>query len=409
MTSLVLEQRCAHFGECGGCQSQDVSYATQLELKAAALEELFAAYWSKPIPITPSPIIAHYRNKVDFTFAPMQYETPPPPDFVRETVLGFNKPGRWYWPLDISACLIGPEGNGALLGAVQRWAKERDYKAFNQRRLDEGFLRVLLLREGKRTGDHLVMLITSEAAFDTDSFVAVVQGAYPGASVYWGIHRHVGQVATAEEVHHLAGPEAITERLCFKDDLLDHDFQYRVSPFSFFQTNTLATERLYGIIRNWVREASPSLLYDLYGGMGSIAFTCADLVKEIISVESVPEASADGRYNAGVNGIENVSFITARVKNHLIDVLANGGMGADTMAIADPPRSGMVPKAIRRLIESAPREIVYVACQPKVFVQELPQFLEHYELIDLQAVDLFPHTRHVEALARLRRNKRHID
>jgi 23S rRNA (uracil1939-C5)-methyltransferase len=394
---------CRHFGVCGGCQFQDVPYPQQLADKQAQLQDLFAAHWQEDIPITPSPILWHYRNKVDPSFAPMRYETAPPKDFVRETVLGYKYKGRWNWPLDVEECRIGPEGLDTLLPAVREWYKRHDLRAFDSRRHD-GFLKSLLVREGKRTGERMVCLITTPGSVPGEDFVRAVQQAWPCHSIHHGTTERLADISIADELQLLDGTPAIYEELWIGEGAAPRKLRFRISPMSFFQTNTLATEKLYGRLRDWVGEIAPRILYDLYGGAGGIAFTCADLVEHVFSIENVPDASEDGRANAQLNGIGNVTFITEKVENYLKYKLQEGeGLPEDSAVLIDPPRAGLHPKALKRLIELKPRDIVYVSCNAKLFSRELEAFLEHYELLKLEAVDLFPHTKHVEALGWLRR------
>ncbi|NIA13363.1 MAG: 23S rRNA (uracil(1939)-C(5))-methyltransferase RlmD [Nitrospiraceae bacterium] len=389
---------CKHFRTCGGCRSQDVPYEEQVKAKGEALRALFAKFWDGPVEVEPSPTPWNYRNKVDFGFGLKRYPEPPPKDFERESVLGFKARGRWYWPLDIDECLIAPEGVGDLLGTVRAWMKDQDLKAFDSRS-KQGFLRALLVREGKRTGDRMVVLITADGEFDKASFVEAVLSGFPATSIQWGINRGLADVAFADETEILHGAPTIDECLHVPTDAEPRELRFRLSPFSFFQTNTFATERLYGRIRQWVQDTGARTLYDLYGGGGGIALSCADLVDQIWSVENVQSASDDGRHNMQVNGVEHIEFLTNKVKNYLKDLLQGDGMAPDCAAVVDPSRSGMTPKAMRRLIELRPPKILYVSCKPTVFARELPQFLEAYRLDDLRAVDLFPHTDHVEALA----------
>ena len=389
-----------HFGECRGCQSQDVSYDGQVAAKASLLEEMFSEFWGDSIRVTPSPVIWNYRNKVDPSFAGKHYEEVPPADFVRETVLGFKK--RWYWPIEIEECLIGPEGFGELLGAVREWYGARGYGAYDSRR-EAGLLRHLLVRDAKRTDDKMVVLITTEGEVDCDSFVEAVRGVYPATSIYRGINRSKSDVAEAEEVKLLYGAAEINEHLHIPDEAGHRELAFRISPFSFFQTNPIAAEVLYGLIRDWVKRVSPETLYDLYGGSGGIAFSCADLVGRVCSVESVAEASVDGRHNAEVNGVSNVTFLTEEVQKYLQYQLEAEGLAEDSAVVLDPPRAGLHPKALKRLMKLAPEHILYVSCNPKLLARELPVFLEGYVLESLEAVDMFPHTKHVEVVAGLRR------
>ena len=401
--SLSYETLCPHFGECGGCRSQDVPYSEQLEHKAAALQELFAPFWSAPIRVAPSPRIWHYRNKVDFSFARKFYPEPPPKGFERESVLGFKAKGRWFRPLEISECRIAPEGVEPLLASVRAWMQTQRLDAFDSRSR-RGFLRALLVREGKRTGERLVGLITADGELDKASFVAAVRGAYPASSIYRGIFRGLADVTAADESELLSGAPAIDECLRVPDGDAYRELRFRLSPFSFFQTNTLGTEILYGKIRAWVKELHPRTLYDLYGGAGGIAFSCSDLADEVFSVESVTSATEDGVHNARVNAIDNVHFTTEKVETYLKALVEGGGIPAGAAAVVDPPRAGMHPKALRRLVELRPANLLYVSCKPSVFATELPALLEAYRLVRLEAVDLFPHTDHVELIAVLAAN-----
>lgn len=400
--STQPEVRCPHYGDCGGCKSQDVAYATQVEAKSLVLGELFADFWRSPIHVTPSPVLWHYRNKIDPSFNRMRYPEPPPADFVRETVLGFKKKGQWFWPLDINECHIGPEGAGALLQAVRQWYRERDIRAWDARTKD-GLLRYLLIRDGKRSGERMVVLITQEGDLDCGPFVDLSRESFGATSVYRGYFTGRSDVATAERLELLAGDAHITETLHLPDGEGVRRLDFRISPLSFFQTNPLATENLYGAIRRHVARIAPPSLYDLYGGAGGIAFSCSDLVERVWSVEEVAPATEDGRHNARVNGIENVEFITARTEKYLNARRDAGGLAPGAAVILDPPRAALHPKVIKRLLEFLPEHLVYVSCNPRLLAREMVAFTEAYDLVSLEAFDLFPHTPHVEALAVLKR------
>lgn len=390
---------CRHFGECGGCAHQDVPYPAQVEQKQRALEALLGEYWHGPVPVEASPVVWHYRNKVDLVIGCKFYDEPPPKEFQREAVLGFKAKGRWFKPLEIHECRIGPEDTAPLFAAVREWIRQENLPPFDTR-VKRGFLKALLVRCGVRTGERMVVLITAEGDFNRASFVEAVRKAWNPTTIQRGIYRGFAEVAQADEVETLYGPATIDEELHVPQG---RPLRFRLSPFSFFQTNTLATEQLYGALRDWVAQLSPPMVYDLYGGAGGIAFSCSDLVDHIDSVESVLSASDDGRHNAAVNGIVNVQFHTDKVEDYLRKVRDAGTFNSDATAIVDPPRAGMHPKALRRLMELRPAHLLYVSCKPSVLAAELPTLLETYRLVETRAVDLFPHTDHVELLARFER------
>lgn len=394
----MTQAACQHFGTCGGCASQDRPYAAQLAAKASALQELFAAHWAAEIAVTPSPRIWHYRNKIDPAFARMRYPEPPPKEFVRETVLGYKRRGRWYDPFELHECRIAPEGTEALLEGLRRWREKTGLRAWDARS-DDGLLRHLVLRDGKRTGQRMAVLITSPTERNMDDFVEAVQAHWPAQSIYHGMTRRRSDVAIAEELRLLHGTAQITEDL--QPDLANaqRPLRFRISPFSFFQTNPLAAEQLYARLRDWLKLLRPDFLCDLYGGVGSIALSCADLAAEVVSVEEVAEAGRDGAVNAAENGVGNVRFLTEKTELYLRGLREGAGMPYDSAVVVDPPRAGMHPKALKYLMELHPPHVAYVACNPKLLARDCAMITEGYRLTGLEAFDFFPHTPHVEAVA----------
>lgn len=392
---------CKHFGDCGGCQHQDTEYASQLTEKVRMLETAFAPYWTDRIPIESSPLIWHYRNKIDPSFAGKYYEEPPPKGFERELVLGFKK--RWFWTIDLDECLIAPQGAAELIAAVRDWARREKLPPYNSRN-GTGLMRMLLVREGKRTGERMVVLVTNEGDLNSDGFLDAVESAYRAQSVQRAVFTQKADVFGVDHLELLDGAPHIHEELHIETGEEQRTIRFRISPQSFFQTNTLAAERLYARVRSWIAEAPPSHLYDLYGGSGAFAFACADLVDAVESVEEVAPASTDGEHNAELNGIRNVTFTNAKVEHYLRDAVAGDcPFDRDATVIADPPRPGLHPQALRRLLELAPRNLVYISCKHTELLREMPDLLLRYRLLDMRAVDMFPHTNHVEVMARFER------
>ncbi len=378
---------------------QDQPYEDQLREKGRTLGELFQDSWTDTIPVTPSPEPWHYRNKVEFKIDGRYYDEPPPRDFVRETVVGFRKPGMWYWTFEVNECRIFSPVVHDVLNAVRQWYRAEEVPQYDNR-IKEGILRHLVLREAKNTDDLLAIVITSPTEeFPAESFVAALRDAAPFTSIYRGIQHGTPDAATAEELHLLFGEEQLAEELTIPDPDGARKLQFRVSPFGFFQVNPSATELLYGAIRAQVKKLSPPFLYDYYGGAGTIALACADLVPDILSVESFEPASRDGEANVLLNGVDNIHFETEKTEKWLGKAKIEKTFRPEATVILDPPRGGVNPKALRRLGELGPQHIIYVSCNPKMLARELPALTEHFELTHLQAFDLFPHTPHVEVLA----------
>ncbi|HOV61383.1 MAG TPA: hypothetical protein PK349_10015 [Candidatus Hydrogenedentes bacterium] len=416
---------CAHFGECGGCVSQHLSYEAQLEEKKRWVETLFRNIYPRPIDLIPSPVLFHYRNKIDPAFSPEWFDSPPPPGTPRRPVLGFKTRGNWYRPVAPRDCLIGPRGLNRLFEAVREWVAREELPAFDSRR-NTGLLRNLLIREARRAGQRMVMLITTPGSLNADAFTQAVLSAWPDTAVLWGTFSGRGEVATAEWIELLHGSPEIQEILHVYDRPgrnwwsepdaalagIEREqaglppprvLRFRISPLSFFQTNTLAAERLYALLRARVMELQPPILYDLYGGMGTIALALGDLAEGVHSVEEIAPAVEDGKWNARIAEAGNIHFHQARVRAWLKERIAAGGIPPESLVIVDPPRAGLTPKVVERLVALAPRHLLYVSCNPPILARELPPFLDRYRLASLDAVDMFPHTPHVEVVATLER------
>jgi tRNA/tmRNA/rRNA uracil-C5-methylase (TrmA/RlmC/RlmD family) len=379
---------------------QDVPYEEQLVRKGKALEELFAPFWNGGINVLPSPVLWHYRNKIDPAFSPKHYPEPPPKDFQRETVLGFKRPKCWYWPMEIEDCLIGPEDVAPLLAEVRAWVAGSRLPAYDSRR-KSGFLKGLLIRRARHTGDRIVALVTAPGEFDAPPFMEAVQRAWPDAGIFRGIFYGSADVTAADELEHLAGPRRMEEclHIPISEGEAPRVTRYSLSPFSFFQTNTLATEVLYGRIRDWVNQCNAAALFDLYGGMGTIAISCCDLVPRVWSVESFVPASEDGKRNALINNAGNIRFVAEDVRPFLRKMLTEGTPPENPAVVLDPPRAGLHPRVLQRMVEWRPPHVLYVSCKPSVLAREMPKWLESYRLSHIEAVDMFPHTPNAEVLA----------
>lgn len=384
-----MTPRCRHFGECGGCRLQDLAYDEQRAKKAIGLEELLKPLgWAAPVPVHASPEIWYYRNKMEFSFQDVYPAPPAGEDYLR---LGLKQRNRWDKVMNLAECHLLSTEVVALLDAVHAWARAEGLQPYNLHR-QVGFLRHLVVREGKNTGERMVNLVTSPGAFPAAGLVAAVRGAYPASTVLRGINGGKSDVAQSERIEVLHGPGFIHEKVLGRT--------FRISPHSFFQTNTHGAELLYELIRGHLKEVGPKNLLDLYCGGGGISLSVADLCERVMGVELVPLAVEDARHNAAQNGVKNCEFMAAKVED-ILPALAAQKIEVDTV-IADPPRSGLHPSAVAALKELAPTWVILVSCNPKSMTEDIRRLSGLYDLRNVQGVDLFPHTDHVEAVALLR-------
>jgi 23S rRNA (uracil1939-C5)-methyltransferase len=381
--------RCAHFGTCGGCSSQNLPYEEQLKAKLARVGALIGAFVT-PSEIIPSPDIWFYRNKMEFSFADVY----PPREGAPPLTLGLKPKGKWFEVIDLQHCFLLSQETAALLAAVRRWAIENKVPPYINKR-NTGALRHLVVREAKNTGERMVLLVTAPHQIPTESFVEAVRRAYPASTVLWGVNGKVSDTAISDKIGPLYGPGHITEELRFPGQTV----KYRISPQAFFQTNTLGTQRLYGVLRDWIKELAPRAALDLYCGGGGIGLSLSGVVEKVYGVELNAAAVADAKANAALNGIANADFFAGTVESLLPSMLA---LGADA-AVIDPPRAGMHPSALPALLQGGPKDLIYVSCNPEALARDLGKLSEKYQAKRAVVVDLFPHTDHVETVVQLAR------
>ncbi|HAH05108.1 MAG TPA: 23S rRNA (uracil(1939)-C(5))-methyltransferase RlmD [Elusimicrobia bacterium] len=385
--------RCPHFGDCGGCRLQDLSYEDQLKKKSAELGVLTAARgWSPDVHVHPSPEPWYYRNKMEFSF---QDVFPAPSEGEDNILLGLKRKNRWDKVMDLRECHLFSPDAPKLLAGVHAWAWKERLQPYNLHK-HAGFLRHLLVREGKNTKERMVMLVTTAGEFPRESFVKAVQNCFPCTTILRGINPGKADVVQTEQIETLFGPGHIHETLLGR--------RFRVSPHSFLQTNTHGAEFLYGLILRWLGEVGPKNLLDLYCGAGGIALSVAHLCTQVMGVEVVAGAVADAQHNASLNGVSNVQFLAAKVEEILPGLAAQAAAGIEVdTVIVDPARSGLHPGALAALKDLAAGHLLYVSCNPKAMCEDIGKLSEIYDLVKIEGVDLFPHTDHVEALALLKR------
>ena len=386
-----VPQRCDHGGRpCPGSPWQELRYERQLELKhelvGDAMRRLGHLEGFDLEPIVPAAEPWRYRNKMEYSFGNSD---------DGRLALGFHRRGRWDVVDDVRDCMLASERSNAVRNLVRDWCRERGLDALD-RRTREGFLRNLVVREGRRTGELQVRLVTADGQFEHEELCSAVVTEYPGADVLWTRTDRLAEVTQGGETEVLAGSAVLHEELC--------DLRFRISPEAFFQTNTETAELLYGLARDYAQLSSSERVYDLYCGIGTLSLTLALRAGEVWGLDVVHDAIADAIENARINEIDNIHFFAGDVRD-AIAPLAERAPRPD-VAVIDPPRAGLSQKVVRRLLESNPGRIVYVSCNPTTLAPNARQMVDAgYRLVKVRPVDMFPHTPHIECVALLERER----
>lgn len=408
-----ITPRCQHFHDCGGCQWQHLPYDRQLVYKEGIIRETLEhltpvdADVRKTLPgrvlkIIPSPQVFHYRNKLEmsFGFASMRVEEKNGKRiyFDENPSIGFHQPGNWSTVLPISECHLYDEQIGTLLMDVRRFMQDSRLPVYNPK-THKGLLRTLLLRRGIHTGEYMIGFLVNARKKELEAMFQHFMrfAGRPGlASLLVIENTGLNDKPEAPKVHTLVGKPHITERL--------FDLSFDISPFSFFQTNTLGAEKLYQAIHQAADLSQRDTVLDAYCGMGTIGQYLARFCQKVVGIESHPSAVEDALKSAGRNRVGNISFYRGRTEQVLGSQLKAGAKYAFDVIVTDPPRAGMHPDAVKAIIEHNPAKVVYVSCNTATFARDLGTFLKAgYELRTVQPVDMFPHTAHIETVSLLQK------
>jgi 23S rRNA (uracil1939-C5)-methyltransferase len=377
-------ERIAPLADHPGAPWQVLPYERQVEVKADqvsdALQRIGHLTGYELEPIVPAVEQWRYRNKLEYSFGT---------DDDGALICGFHAPGSWERIEHVEDCLLASEpGNEARRAALQ-WCRDHGLGAYD-RRAQTGLLRNLVVREGRRTGDLQVRLVTSDERVDLDGFAEAVGVD----SVLHTRAQDVGETTAGGITEVLHGTEAIDEEL--------GGLRLRISADAFFQTNTEMAERLYAIASEYAGLKGWERVYDLFCGIGTIGLSLATRAGEIWGLEIVEEAIADAIANARLNEIDNARFFAGDVRLALTELVERAGR--PDVLVVDPPRAGLSAKVVRRIIEAAPTRIVYVSCNPTTLAPNAAQLVEAgYALRRVRPVDMFPQTPHIECVALLER------
>lgn len=408
-----IPARCTHFHDCGGCTWQNLAYNKQIDYKEEIVREtlehltpvekdLRAKLPGRVLRIIPSPQVFHYRNKLELSFG---YENMRSEDkggrriyFDENPTVGFHQPGQWATVLPITECHLYDEQIGSLLSDVRRFMSDTRLPVYNPK-THKGLLRTLLLRRGVQTGEQMIAFTVKARKKELEPlFQHFMRFAGRSGLKSLLVIENIGQNDKPEnpKVHALAGGTTISERL--------FDLTFDISPFSFFQTNTLGAEKLYQAIAEGADLRPRDTVLDAYCGMGTIGQYLARFCERVVGVESHPGAVDDALRSAGKNRIGNISFYKGRTEQVLNQQLKAGGKYAFSVVVVDPPRAGLHPQAREAVLAHAPEKIVYVSCNTATFARDLAEFLKAgYDLRTVQPVDMFPHTAHIETVSVLQK------
>jgi len=389
---------CQFVPECGGCRLQQVDYDVVLDAKRRQVaEHLVRIGGLEGVEVLEAdPAIEHfgYRNK-------MEYSAAPGPD--GELRLGFHRRGRWDEVVDIDPCMLAtPTGNHAR-EAVRRWAVDEGVAPYDQRE-HGGFLRHVVVREGVLTGQVLVTVVTApgspEQAEAVDRLADRLPAEVPGlVGVVHAVNDGMSEVTAGLPSRTVWGRDWFEEAVEVEPG---RSVTLRLSAGSFFQTNSRMTGHLYRRAAEAAGLTGGEVLYDLFAGVGSIGVALGALSKHVVAIEIVPEAVEDARGNALRNGIANHTAMAGDVRVVLRE--NREALPPPDVAIVDPPRAGLSGGACRRILELAPKTLVYVSCQPATFADNAKRFVDGgYRLEWVRPVDMFPQTPHIEAVARFTR------
>jgi 23S rRNA (uracil1939-C5)-methyltransferase len=381
-----VEAPCPYFGTCGGCRFQDLAYEAQVAAKEQqvrdALERIGRIELPPLEPIVPAASQYGYRNKLEYSFTAGD----------GGVELGFHKAGRWDEVIGIDACLLTTDLGNAIRDAVRDWAREERLDPYDQT-TGVGYLRHLVVREGRNTGEALVLLVTSPGErFETGYLVDVLRRVPAVRSIHWAVNDSPGQHTNLSSTV-LWGDEAIEEELL--------GLRFRLRPTAFLQTNTEMAEVLYGLAAEYAGLTGVENVFDLYCGTGTIGLSLAGAARSVHGVEISEEAVACAVENAELNGIENARFLAGNVGQSLERLVAEAGK--PDVVVVDPPRAGLAGKSLRRTGRLDARRIVYVSCNPTTLASDVLVLRDEfgYELRRCRPVDMFPHTPHVESVSLL--------
>ncbi len=404
-----VEPKCAHFTTCGGCKWQHIPYDLQIKHKQQIVTDALTCIAKIELPEI-SPILGsrniwEYRNKMEYTFSDKKWrsweEIRAGEEFTDSgNGLGFHIPGAFDKVLHIDCCHLQDNLGNEIRNFIYTHAEEKGYGFYNLRQ-NSGLLRTLMIRIAS-TGEVMVCMVFGEENHDAiEEMMGAIASRFPKiTSLLYVVNLKLNDTISDQKIKMYRGRDYIEEEM--------EGLRFRINAKSFYQTNSVQAYELYKVARRFAglekRPANPPLVYDLYTGTGTIANFVARNAGKVIGIEYVPEAIEDARLNAEVNGLDNTLFFAGDMKDVLTDNFI-AAYGRPEVMIIDPPRAGMHEDVVKVILNAEPEVIVYVSCNPATQARDLSLLDRRYKVTDVQPVDMFPHTHHVENVVRLEKRK----
>lgn len=399
-SEIRIEPRCGHFTLCGGCRWQHLPYEYQLQCKQRQVKDALERIAKIELPeinsIKGSENIWAYRNKMEYTFSNKKWLTfeqlNSGEEFPDRDAAGFHIPGAFDKVLDIEKCHLQDDLGNRIRLFVKDYGKKNGYTFYDLRN-QFGLLRTLMIRIAS-TGEVMVVMVFGEEDMPRiNALLDALKAEFPEiTSLHYVINTKVNDTISDQEIICCSGKPYIEEEM--------EGLRFRVGPKSFYQTNSRQAYELYKVARDFAGLTGNELVYDLYTGTGTIANFVASKARKVIGIEYVEDAIKDARINSEVNGIGNTLFYAGDMKDVLTDEFVAGHGHPDVM-IVDPPRAGMHADVVGVIMRARPKRIVYVSCNPATQARDLALLDPLYKVMEVQPVDMFPHTQHVENVVRL--------
>jgi len=395
-----IEPFCQHFDKCGGCKWQHLDYDAQARHKQQtvdnAMQRIGKVDIGEVLPFLKAPDTRYYRNKLEFSFSSKRWLTREEIDSDtsnEEDVLGFHPPGAFDKIIDIQHCWLQPDPSNDIRNKARAIGKAQGLSFFDAK-TNQGFLRNMVVRITSLGEVLLIMAFNKGEDEKIKPYLDALLAEIPQiTSLFYCINPKTNDFLLDLDMQHYFGKTYVEEKL--------KHVRFKIGPKSFFQTNTKQAENLYQIAADFAELSGGENVYDLYTGIGSIALFLAKDCRQVVGIEEVEAAIDDARENARLNAIDNAVFYAGDVKDILSPEFAQEH-GRPDLLITDPPRAGMHPKVVEMLLQLRTPKMVYVSCNPATQARDLNLMSEQYEVVKTQAVDMFPHTHHVENVALLK-------